>query len=210
MKKQLLGTLFLGASAILVAGAAEARDMGWYAGAGLGYSDFDSPISASELEALLAQGGVTATVSIDDTDTGWKLFGGYQVNRNLAVEAAWVDLGEVGINVNVSSPQTVSLGASSAVDGFALSAVGMLPIGDRLDLIGRLGIYSWDVSAQAIVTDGGTAVQASADDDGSDAVYGIGLEYDFNIGVTTRVEWERYDIGGDDVDLLSVSVGYQF
>lgn len=210
MKKQLMETVIIGTTAIILATSANAQNPVWYLGLSAGQSDFDTPVSGRELKSLLQAGGVTSDVSIDDTDTGVKLFAGYRLTPNIAFEAGWVDLGKISIDVDVSSPESLSLGVDSEIDGLALSVIGIVPIDERLEVFGRIGVYSWDANAEAVVSEGGTAIKASDDDDGSDPVYGIGVQYDFTDILKGRAEWERYDIGGDDVDLTSLGIAYQF
>src|SRR5690349_20966566 len=87
--------LGLAAMAALGAAPAMAQNTGWYAGASVGRTaatiDDDGIRSG-----LLGQGLGTASISDDDRDTGYKVFGGYQLNRNLAVEAGFFSLGHFG------------------------------------------------------------------------------------------------------------------
>jgi hypothetical protein len=39
--------------------------------------------------------------SCEDSDTSWKLLGGYRFNRYIGVEASYVDWGEVTASVNI-------------------------------------------------------------------------------------------------------------
>ena len=65
--------------------------MGWYIGGAFG-----------QTEVALDCAGTTAC---DDSDSGWKIFAGYQFNRNFAVELGYGDLGR-------SSPRCGSLSQS--------------------------------------------------------------------------------------------------
>ena len=207
----MFSSVVISAAALFIAGAANAKDSGWYLGAGVGQVDYDSPISESEADANLAYNGITGTTSIDDTDTGWKLFGGYQINRNFALELGYVNLGEFGLDIDFTAPVAGSANASIEVDGFALSGLGILPIGDKFGVFGRVGAYAWEANADATVSVSGIGtVSLSDDEDGTDFFYGIGAKYDFMENFGARVEWERYDIDGDDVDLISGSLVYIF
>lgn len=84
----------LAALALISSSAAMAADSGWYVGASLGQSNAD--YSSGDLKsALEAQGATGVVASVDNTDTGWKLFGGYQLNKNIGFEAAYVNLGSL-------------------------------------------------------------------------------------------------------------------
>jgi OOP family OmpA-OmpF porin len=108
----------ISAAALIIAGSVNAKDTGWYLGAGVGQADYDSPISESEADAILASDGITGITSTDDTDTGCKLFGGYQINRHFAVELGYVNLDEIGLDTNITAPVAGSANASIEVDGF--------------------------------------------------------------------------------------------
>src|SRR5882762_12016655 len=99
-KKVLLAAM-LGAAVMAVPAVsmAQARgETGWYLGGGIGQSQ--------------AKDGCTGVggpgVSCDDKDTAYKIFGGYQVNRNFAAELGYSELGKVkasapGVNVEFKS-----------------------------------------------------------------------------------------------------------
>src|SRR4051794_20610604 len=72
-----------------------AQPSGWYAGAAVGRSaaTIDDARIASGLQA---QGLATSSITNRDRDTGYKLFGGYQLTPNLAVEAGLFHLGSFG------------------------------------------------------------------------------------------------------------------
>ena len=137
-----------------------------------------------------------------EDDTGFKVLGGYRASKYLALEGAIVFLGEFG-PANAFSK-----------DGLSLEFVGILPIGQRLELFGKLGIFLWEISADALCTPFGSGfvcVEDATVDDGTDATYGVGFQTHFTAGWGGRLEWQRFtDVGTDDVDLLSVNVIYGF
>ena len=134
-------------------------------------------------------------ISCDDEDTGLKIFGGFKFNPNFAVEASWVDLGEV----SASSP----LGSASVeVDGFGVAAVGMIPINPQFSVLLKVGAYMWDAS--------GGGLASGSSDDGTDVMFGAGVGWSFTNNFGVRAEWERFDIDGDDIDFLSVGAQYNF
>lgn len=151
----------------------------FYAGASVGQATID------------ACNGVT---SCDDEDTSWKIFGGWQLNRNIAIEAAWVDLGEISGTIGGSA-------VSAEADGWTLAGKGMLPLNEKFDVFGKLGMIMWDVEG------GGAA--SGVDDDGTDLIYGIGAQYMFTDQIGIVGEWEWYDID-NDVDLISIGVLAKF
>ena len=147
--------------------ASAGEDRGWYVGAGAGSSDDD----------LLAE-----------SDTGLKFFGGYRFNKTVAVEAAYVDLGDFVFGV---------------IEQTGLAVVGEFtwPIADRFGLFVKVGVFSWEVDFAGV---GGS-------DEGEDSTLGFGGKMTLGAHWAFRAEWERFnDISGGDVDLISGSVFYRF
>ena len=167
-----------------LAGTAAAENS-FYAGASVGTSSIDACDSAGAL-------GLTAC---DDSDTGWKIFGGYNLSDNLAVEGAWTDLGEM----TASAPGiTGGLEAS----GFIVDAKGTLPLNEQFGVFAKLGFMMWDAD--------GTNALNGLDDDGTDLHYGVGAQYMFTEQFGIVGEWEAVDFDDENVDLLSVGAMMKF
>lgn len=219
--KHLIQAMSLLGVAVLSAHAAHAADLvGWYGGISVGQSEAQDAPSASEINSALTGAGLTVTgTSVDDTDTGWKLFAGYQFNKYFALEGGYVNLGRFDANTTVTAfngtPITPTSGSANVKvkDGLYLDAMGILPISDTFSVFGKLGAYS--LKTELSVSGGGGS--ASEDARNSDLTYGIGLSYAFNKELGIRAEWERFEKVGDedktgqsDIDLLSIGLTYQF
>ena len=174
-KTKLIGAILL---TLGITGTALAQN-GFYAGASIGQATID------------ACDGVR---NCDDEDTSWKVFGGWELNQNIAFEAAYVDFGEVSGSIDGSS-------VSAEVDGWSLAAKGMLPLNEQFGVFGKVGMIMWDVEG------GGAA--SGFDDDGTDLMFGIGAQYMFTDQFGIVGEWEWYDMD-DDVDLFSIGALIKF
>ena len=174
-------------SAISFAGSAAAQDMGFYAGAAFGQARTDG---VCDLVAGFAG------VSCDEKDTAWKIFGGYQVNRNFSVELGYASFGEA----TVTGP-----GGTATVEGtaFDLVAVGSLPLADRFSVYGKLGLYRADFEVR-------NTLGFSEDASENGLTFGVGLRFDFTRNLAARLEWQRYQELGDDLDVSMMSVGVLF
>ena len=132
--------------------------------------------------------------TIDKKDEGWKLFGGYQINRNFAVEGGYYDLGQAAIP-----------GAVLDTSALAAFAVGILPVNEQFGLFGKLGLAMTETDMTGI---GNTDTTAPA--------FGLGLRYFFTPLVGLRGEWERFRAPGtpftgkSDVDYWSISAVFRF
>jgi len=174
--------------------ACQVSAQSFYIGGSVGKSDFDDN---NAIPDLITSG------SVDGSDTGFKIFGGYQFNQNFGVELAWVDLGKASYSGTFSGiPVT---GGSVKTSGLNLSAVGTLPLGSGFALFGKVGFLAWESKANDVT--GGAPFSGKAD--GTDLSLGIGASYDFTKNFGIRAEWERFKAVGD-IDLLSVGVVYKF
>lgn len=123
---------------------------------------------------------------INDTDNALKAFAGYNWRRDLGVEVAFVDLGDFGP-------------AKLQQNGLSVHVLGYLPLSSSIDLLGRIGLFDWEVRT------------SSASDSGTDLSYGLGAELRVSKQVMLRAEWETYkDVSGGDVDLLAFGASIRF
>jgi OOP family OmpA-OmpF porin len=187
------------ATSIAVSSSAQAQVQGWYAGVGLGQSKVD-------IECDL-----NITCSSDDTDTGWKLFAGNQFSPNAAVEFGYLDLGEAKASGTDSFFGSASLTAE--VSGFNVALVGFLPVGNTVNLLGKIGLFLWDLDVGANTSIG----SGSTSESGTELMFGFGASFDIGQTTAVRIEWERFtDVGDEnetgqsDVDLLSASLVFRF
>ena len=187
-------------------------DAGWYAGGNVGQSR--ATIDDARIRSGL-QGGGLATTSISDRDqsTGGKVFGGYQFNRNFAVEGGYFDFAKFGFTANTSPAGT--LNGNIKLNGVNLDAVGILPLTDRLSALGRVGV----ISAHARDSFSGTGAVGVSNPNPSkrDTGYkiGVGLQYALNNSWSMRAELERNRINDavgnkGHIDLLTVGLVYRF
>ena len=109
--RQLLSAAVVAAMCASTIPFASAAERTGYAGVGVGRSSLDE--------------------SGFDDDTGYKIFGGYQFNKHVAFEGAYIDLG----NFTSSSSSSVS------VNGFQATALGMVPIGQKFRVFGKAGLF---------------------------------------------------------------------
>lgn len=187
-------------------------DAGWYLGGNIGQSR--SHINNGRIaDSVLDDGFIVRSITDDDRDTGYKLFGGYQFNKNFALEGGYFNLGEFTF-----SADTIPLGTLDGtikLRGYNLDAVGLLPINEKLSAFGRLGITyaetkdSFNGSGAVILNDG------SHSDRNTNAKIGLGLQYALNEHVDLRLEAERYRLDNsfgskDNIDFISVGAVYRF
>ena len=162
--------------AISAPAVAQQSDAGWYVGGSYGMTTFDVS-------------GVPAGVSVDDSDSGFKIFGGFQFTKNWGAEVGYVDFGKAGIG---------GFG-DIGVTALTLAGTGTLPLNESFSLLGKVGMANWDASGSA-----------SSGDSGTDLFYGIGARYNFNKNLSVQVEFETFSAEDDSVNMTSVGLRYKF
>ena len=124
--------------------------------------------------------------SCEDTDTSWKIFGGYKLMDKVSAEIAYASLGDMHKDGNNSD--------SSA---FSVAAAGTLPVTEQFDVFAKAGVSRWSTS----------------EEDGFGMVYGIGAKMHINESTNLRAEWEKYpnlDItNNEDSDINVLSIGVE-
>lgn len=186
----------LGFLAAGVAGPAAAQDKGPYLGGSFGVAHY--------LESCRNEPGLTC----DDRDKAWRLFAGYQFNRWIGVEAAYMNLGKIRFQGDIGGGPFEQ---DSRTYGFDMVGVLSFPVVDHLSIFGKLGGYRARVASD--ISEAG--VSSARGETGSGFTYGLGVEYDlWKLGV--RAEFQRYEnIGGrrageDSVILYSLGLLLRF
>jgi OOP family OmpA-OmpF porin len=165
------------ATALLAASPAamSADDGGFYVGAGIGQFGVD-------------EGGFS------ESDTGYKLFGGWMFNQYIGGEAEYIDGGTVedsGFGIDTTA--------------FNLSVKGNWPVTEQFDVYGKVGYFFWDADVDLF----GDSSQEK-NESGSDLSWGIGAGYDFTDNFGVVGEWQWFQIEEADADMWSVGLVWKF
>ncbi|MCG8636564.1 MAG: outer membrane beta-barrel protein [Desulfobacterales bacterium] len=191
----------------------EKKDTKWFLGAGYIDSEFDTGVSS-----------LTGTASLDDEDSGFKVFGGYQLNPYVGFELSYADFGTSTLKgntgdtfvLNGTAYEFTRDNANVEVDTWAatLGAVFSAPLDkitgkDYLKWVtpfAKVGGFYWDAEAEATAN----GVDRSTDsDDGFDFYYGGGLQINLHRHFAISGEWIKYN-ADDDIDTLSANVIVRF
>ncbi|MDO9216862.1 MAG: outer membrane beta-barrel protein [Lacisediminimonas sp.] len=203
------GTLGLAAFAALLSPLAMAQDTGWYGGANVGQS------RATIDDARIRSGNPgfnSATITDDDRSTGYKIFGGYQLNKNFAVEGGYFDLGKFGYTATAPGG---TLNGSMKVRGLNLDLVGTLPVTEKFSVFGRVGVNYAQTRDNFSGTGNVIVTNPNPRKNDTNYKFGAGVQYAFTDSLAMRLEAERYRINDavgnkGDVDLYSVGLIYRF
>jgi OmpA-OmpF porin, OOP family len=172
----------------LLAGASAYADQapGFYAGAGIGQATVKVDDSA-----------------FDDSDTAFKVFGGYNFNNNFAAEVTYFDGGAPGESFDLGGGDTGRVEA--AFTGLNLSVIGRIPVSESFAVFAKVGYSSYDVKVKASAF----GFSDSASDSENDLSYGAGAAFTFG-QFDVRGEYEAINVDGGDFNILSLSGVYRF
>jgi opacity protein-like surface antigen len=174
-----LGTLGLMAAAP----RAQAADNGFYLGAGITKTEFDS----DDID----------TVELDDSS--FKVIAGIRPLDWLAFEVNYVDLGSDSEELDPGfSPGVVSKIEANAVTGSVL----LLKEFQIVDVYARAGLAHWKV-------DGSSSITPSRSETGDEFTYGVGVGVHFG-SVGVRAEYEKFEISDIDTDVNTLSLSFTY
>jgi OOP family OmpA-OmpF porin len=202
----------LAAAPAALAQSVEQNTSGWYMGGNIGRTNQKD---ANITTGLAAQGLATTSIVTTGHDRGYKVFGGYQLNRNVAIEGGYFDLGNFGYTATTSPLGTQT--GDTRYKGLNLDLVGTLPLTDKFSAIGRVGVTNSRASGSYSAT-GAARVpfgNANPSERTTNAKWGLGVAYDFTPSLGMRVEAERYRVkdafrNKNNIDMISVGLVYRF
>jgi OOP family OmpA-OmpF porin len=216
LTKKVVSMTAIAAAAVLMAQTASAQQFvnpDWanhatYIGASIGKSRVN--INNAAVTSGFAPAGAVTSSTFDETDTGYKLLIGKQLNRNFSIEGTYFDLGDTGFR-NTTAAGT--FGAQLGYKGVAVDLVTLLPLTERFGFFTRLGVAYTKVNT----TFGGTrynGLPRSTNDKDFHGRVGLGLEYKFTEALALRGEYERNRLDDGlrrkaNVDLVSLGLVYK-
>lgn len=153
----------------------------WYVGLGFGQSEIN--------QGFFGEYG-----------DGFKVFGGLQLNRNVAMEAAYIDYGNPSENV---------FGADTDYEATAVAAwvKGLWPVFSSVDLTGKAGLAYWEVDSKSTLFG---FPSSKSSEDGVDFTWGIGASLNYWDKLSIQLEYEDILADIDAITLWSISAIYSF
>ena len=210
--KRQLSLLALAGFATLCSTSVIAQDApGWYIGGNIGRTRANFNNDAINNQFTGSGFAVTST-STDNRSTGGKLFGGYQLTPNFALEGGYFDLGRFNYSGTTTGG---AYNGTTRVNGLNLDLVGTLPLSDRFSVLGRVGAaYARtrdDFSSTGFVP--ANTFNRSRNETG--VKFGVGIQYAITEALSLRGELERYRINDpirnrSNVDMASIGLVYRF
>ncbi|MDQ2642030.1 MAG: outer membrane beta-barrel protein [Pseudomonadota bacterium] len=221
------GVAMVGASAMAVlfaAGSAGAATPGFYIAGQFGQSNSNSDTwTAVRMGQIMGNAWADSQNILawsegetDKTDQGFEISVGYQFSPNLAIEGAYIDLGNFSYDspLEVSDDGTVFLDATSAISGRrrgpALSLVSTWPAAGSVWLDARAGVFfGRSVAKVSFGLEGESPSHAKFTDRKTAIFVGAGLNWSFLEKASIRLGYSRF--GKDamiyhEVDRISLGV----
>ncbi len=188
----------------------------WYAGATAGESH--TKINGDSLSAQFLDFGYSdAQTQTDTRGTAFRVFGGYQLNRYIGVEAGYADLGASSIRTDVVP--TGMFARRIKTTGFDVSVVGTLPVTSQLSVFARAGAFMSERKT-SFATSGDVELLAGVQGNTerqTKATFGVGVTYDFTKNIALRAEVSQTRKYADEllsqnrnIDFYSVGMQYRF
>jgi OOP family OmpA-OmpF porin len=159
---------------------ASAQDAGWYIGGAYGMTSLD--VDTSSFPGL----------TLDDGDSGFKIYGGFQFNKHLGAEVGYVDFGKF--------PVTAGGSGDLSATAYTLAGVGTLPLNESFALYGKVGLWMWKSKS---------SIPGTTGTDDSDVFFGAGVRYNLNKNWGLTLDLEQYD-ASDSITMTSIGVRYKF
>jgi len=176
-------------------GQAPAADQGWYLGGGIRPAGQDA----------------------EDTDIGYRNFGGYRFSRHWGVELGYSDLGRGNGNAEAGSYAPEKYGLQTSA--WTVAGTGVLPLGEAFSLQGRLG-WSMVTPDATLAAPGlgagaqGQGISSTPPRYRSTVLWGVGGQYDLSNRLGLRVDYNNFGrIEGENgarSDLWSINAVVRF
>jgi OOP family OmpA-OmpF porin len=220
---------------VAAAQTATASETGFYIGGYVGMTSREVPRAPFDefKDSLAAFSFFTASedrTSFDDSDVGFGIVGGYRLNRYLAFEGGYVDLGEVVLESHATGtfPEdngALDINVESHTSGFTASVLGTLPLSRDWELFARGGAlfannkirFTVDARGEDFLPPVGNHFSQSGAKSSTEMYAGLGVSRRILEIYDARLEYQRvFEAGLDetggtgDVDSLFLGLTVTF
>lgn len=193
-----------------------ANRVGPYAGALVGMSRYTGDQSEAELELADTFNGVPTqnlAIGTDDTDLSYAAQFGYRFTRYLALEFSLAQYGDLRsharANIDLGNGFVpVGIDLTFHIGGPKVSAIGILPVNDKFEFYGQVGVLFATSEREFLVkVNGSTDSFGSAKADSTELALGVGAAWHVNQMYTIRAQYERLSDVGDEQRTGTEEVG---
>jgi OOP family OmpA-OmpF porin len=199
-------SLTIGALLATSALAADYRDDTYFYG-GIGLGEARAKIDIDRINNMFTPAAIAT--DIDERSFAYKLFGGYQFNRYLALEGGYFDLGKFGFASTTVPAGT--LHGEIKLRGINFDVVGTVPLSERWSALARVGAQYAEARDSFVGTGAVVVREPNPSERQTNYKFGLGIQVEFNPSILMRAEIERYRINDGlnnhgDIDTAMVSL----
>lgn len=151
-------------------------------------SDMYVGISAGVGKHDLTFSSAATKAAHDDGTTTMSLFVGMDLNETFAIEGFYANHGESKFTTSTTKIKASTMGIAAKV-GTDLT--------DNLRGFVKVGYHSWKT-------------KSTAKDDGTDVVYGVGVEYKINETTSVVTGYDRFTYDTSKITDMSIGIKYRF
>ena len=156
---------------------------------------FTVPVQADQETGFYIGAGFTKTDfegnNFDGTIDQLSLRGGYMINHAFGIELT-----------AIVPSDTIDDGFETEVGMFAISGMGIIPLGEHWDLYGKLGLAQVSTDTEFNGTN-------QIEEESTELYAGLGVELDFGM-VNYYLEYNVFDIDLIDLETLSLGIKLEF
>lgn len=144
--------------------------------------------------------------SCDRRGAAYKLFAGYMVSHNFAVEGLYYQHGKA--HVTTTEAGLGEVGRDYRHQGLGVFALLIAPYSNKFSVFGKLGVVSSHVKLDSSAAGGSRSERHAV------GAWGVGGGYDINPALGVRLEYERARVKflgtKYDADMVTASALYRF
>lgn len=190
--------------ALLVAQAAQAQEPGkFYVFGQLGAAKVD--IDQAGNDAALRSAGATGLSStVTDTAGAVMIGAGFRFVPHASIEVGYLATSDFEYKA------TFAQGTASEKDSghaFGLNVAGYLPVAEKIELYGKLGIWSVHVDDTVTISAAGF-LQQSASSSNTTPMIGLGVDFKITPQLSARLEYDHFTKVGDDSTIGSSKLDF--
>jgi len=158
--------------------------------------------------SLVGLGYASALVTSEQSSVNYKVFTGYNINKNFAVEAFYTSLGSYNMTAATTGPVRSATGTNKA-SAYGVDVLAKLPVAETNSVYLRVGYFqaTYDTTLTGNLITGGNAALSSKS---SNIKFGIGGDYGITENFSLRTDWEYYNNKDTPVNVLSLGLVANF
>jgi opacity protein-like surface antigen len=160
--------------------------------------------TANNDAALRGAGAIGLTSTVNDTAAAVLIGAGFKFNPHASIELGFLKVADYTYKASFAQGTATETISGS---GVGVNLVGYLPVAEKVNVYGKLGIWSFSIDDKATISAAGFA-QASESSTNTTPMIGLGIEFKVTPEFGIRAEYDHFNKIGDDATLGSSKLDY--